>query len=48
MITHNNDVVFEVANRIVVLWVGRRVATFDQRTTTPQEVVAAIVGLDAT
>ncbi len=42
------DVVFEVADRIVVLRVGRRAATFDQCTTTPQEVVAAIVGLDAT
>jgi hypothetical protein len=29
----------------VVLRVGRRVATFEQRTTTPQEVVGAIVGL---
>jgi D-xylose transport system ATP-binding protein len=48
VITHNIDVVFEVADRIVVLRVGRRAATFDQCTTTPQEVVAAIVGLDAT
>ena len=46
VITHNIDVVFEVADRIVVLRVGRRVATFEQRTTTPQEVVGAIVGLD--
>jgi hypothetical protein len=36
-------VVFEVADRIVVLRVGRRVATFEQRETTPQEVVGAIV-----
>jgi D-xylose transport system ATP-binding protein len=47
VITHNIEVVFEVADRIVVLRVGRRVATFDQRTTTPQQVVAAIVGIDA-
>jgi D-xylose transport system ATP-binding protein len=47
VITHNIDVVFEVADRIVVLRIGRRVATFEQRATTPQEVVAAIVGLDA-
>jgi D-xylose transport system ATP-binding protein len=46
VITHNIDVVFEVADRIVVLRVGRRVATFDQRETTPQQVVAAIVGVD--
>jgi D-xylose transport system ATP-binding protein len=45
VITHNIDVVFEVADRIVVLYMGRRSATFDQRTTTPHEVVAAIVGL---
>ena len=48
VITHNIDVVFEVADRIVVLRIGRRVATFEQRATTPQEVVSAIVGLDAT
>jgi D-xylose transport system ATP-binding protein len=47
VITHNIDVVFEVADRIVVLRIGRRVATFEQRATTPQEVVSAIVGLDA-
>jgi D-xylose transport system ATP-binding protein len=46
VITHNIDVVFEVSDRIVVLRVGRRVATFEQRETTPQEVVGAIVGLD--
>jgi D-xylose transport system ATP-binding protein len=48
VITHNIDVVFEVADRIVVLYMGRRSATFDQRTTTPREVVAAIVGLEET
>ena len=47
VITHNIDVVFEVADRIVVLYMGRRSATFDQRTTTPRDVVSAIVGLDA-
>ena len=46
VITHNIDVVFEVADRIVVLRVGRRVATFEQCETTPQQVVAAIVGVD--
>ena len=48
VITHNIDVVFEVADRIVVLYMGRRTATFDQRTTTPREVVSAIVGLEET
>jgi D-xylose transport system ATP-binding protein len=47
VITHNIDVVFEVADRIVVLRLGRRVATFRQSETTPQEVVSAIVGAQA-
>jgi D-xylose transport system ATP-binding protein len=45
VISHNIDVVFEVADRIVVLYVGRRVATFDRRSTTRDEVVSAILGL---
>jgi D-xylose transport system ATP-binding protein len=44
VITHNIEEVFEVSDRIVVLRLGRRVATFDHAETTPQEVVAAIVG----
>jgi D-xylose transport system ATP-binding protein len=46
VITHNIDVVFDVSDRIVVLYMGRRTATFDQRATTPREVVSAIVGLE--
>jgi D-xylose transport system ATP-binding protein len=46
VITHNLHTVFEVADRIVVLRLGRRVATFEQRETTPEEVVAAIVGAE--
>ena len=46
VITHNIDVVFDVADRIVVLYMGRRTATFDQRATNPREVVSAIVGLE--
>jgi D-xylose transport system ATP-binding protein len=45
VISHNIDVVFEVADRIVVLYLGRHMATFAQATTTRQEVVGAIVGL---
>jgi len=45
VISHNIDVVFEVADRIVVLYVGRRVATFERAATTRDEVVGAIVGL---
>ena len=45
VISHNIDVVFEVADRIVVLYVGRRVATFERRRTTREQVIGAIVGL---
>jgi D-xylose transport system ATP-binding protein len=45
VISHNIDVVFEVADRIVVLYVGRVVATFERASTTRDEVVSAIVGV---
>jgi D-xylose transport system ATP-binding protein len=44
VISHNLHEVFSVANRIIVLRLGRRVATFDQQSTTPDDVVAAITG----
>jgi D-xylose transport system ATP-binding protein len=44
VITHNLHVVFEVADRIIVLRLGRRVADFKQEETTPEEVVATILG----
>ena len=44
VITHNLHELFEIADRIIVLRLGRRVATFDQKATTPEEVVAAITG----
>jgi len=44
VITHNLHEVFEVADRIVVLRLGRRVATFAHADTTPEDVVAAITG----
>ena len=44
MITHNLHEVFELADRIIVLRLGRRVATFRHDETTPEEVVAAIMG----
>jgi len=37
--------VFEVADRIIVLRLGRRVASFRHDETTPEEVVAAITGV---
>jgi D-xylose transport system ATP-binding protein len=45
VISHNIDVVFEVADRIVVLYIGRHMATFEQAETTREEVIGAIVGL---
>jgi D-xylose transport system ATP-binding protein len=47
VITHNIQEVFEVADRIIVLRLGRRVATLQHAETTPEEVVAAITGARA-
>jgi D-xylose transport system ATP-binding protein len=47
VISHNLNDIFEVADRIVVLYLGRRVATFDRKTSTPEQVVAAITGARA-
>jgi len=47
VISHNLADVFQVADRIVVLLLGRRVATFKADETTPEEVVAAITGASA-
>ncbi len=44
VISHNLADVFEVADRIIVLRLGQRVATFDRETSTPDQVVAAITG----
>lgn len=44
LISHNLNDVFEVADRIVVLRLGRNAAAFRRRETTPEEVVAAITG----
>src|SRR5437660_108736 len=38
--------VFEVVDRVIVLRLGRRVATFDVKTTTPERVVSAITGAE--
>ena len=46
VISHNLADVFEVADRVVVLRLGRRVATFDVKTTTSERVVAAITGAE--
>jgi D-xylose transport system ATP-binding protein len=46
LISHNILDVFEVADRVIVLRLGRRVATFKRTETTQDEVVAAITGAD--
>ena len=47
VISHNLEDVFEVSDRIVVLRLGRRVASFVTRDASRQDVVAAITGADA-
>jgi len=47
IISHNLHDVFAVADRLIVLRLGRRVATFSGEGTTPEDVVAAITGARA-
>jgi D-xylose transport system ATP-binding protein len=47
MISHNLEDVFKVADRIVVLRLGKREASFEAEKTTREEVVAAITGASA-
>jgi D-xylose transport system ATP-binding protein len=47
IISHNLNDIFEMADRIVVLYLGRRTATFDRATSTPEQVVGAITGASA-
>jgi D-xylose transport system ATP-binding protein len=46
VISHNLEDVFAVADRIIVLRLGERVATFDGKKATPEQVVASITGAD--
>jgi D-xylose transport system ATP-binding protein len=46
VISHNLADVFDVSDRIVVLRLGRRVATFDTHVTHPDQVVSAITGAE--
>jgi D-xylose transport system ATP-binding protein len=46
VISHNLADVFEVCDRIIVLRLGRRVATFDVRNVNREQVVAAITGAE--
>ena len=43
-ISHNISDIFDVADRVIVLRLGRRVATFNTSEATPEEVVGAITG----
>jgi D-xylose transport system ATP-binding protein len=47
VISHNLADVFEVADTIVVLRLGRQIAVLDAKQTNSEEVVAAITGLRA-
>jgi D-xylose transport system ATP-binding protein len=44
VISHNLQDIFEMADRIIVLRLGQRVATFDRASSTPDQVVGAITG----
>ncbi len=46
VISHNLADVFEVVDRVIVLRLGKRVATFDVKSTTPERVVSAITGAE--
>ncbi len=46
VISHNLADVFEVVDRVIVLRLGRRVGTFDVKTTTPEQIVASITGAE--
>jgi D-xylose transport system ATP-binding protein len=48
VISHNLADVFEVADRVIVLRLGRRVATFDVRNVNREQVVSAITGAEFT
>jgi D-xylose transport system ATP-binding protein len=46
VISHNLADVFEVADRVIVLRLGKRVGTFEIKSTTPERIVAAITGAE--
>jgi D-xylose transport system ATP-binding protein len=45
VISHNLAEVFDITDRVIVLRLGRRTATFDTKTASPEQVVAAITGV---
>lgn len=46
VISHNLADVFEVVDRVIVMRLGRRVASFDIKSTTTEQIVAAITGAE--
>jgi D-xylose transport system ATP-binding protein len=46
VISHNLADVFEVVDRVVVMRLGRRVATFDIKSTSQEQIVGAITGAE--
>src|SRR6266567_2675623 len=46
VISHNLADVFEVVDRVVVMRLGRKAASFDITATTPEQVIAAITGAE--
>jgi D-xylose transport system ATP-binding protein len=46
VISHNLADVFEVVDRVAVLRLGRRVGSFDIKSTTPEKIIAAITGAE--
>ncbi len=46
VISHNLADIFEVVDRVIVMRLGRRIATFDIHNTTPEQVVGAITGAE--
>ncbi len=46
VISHNLADVFDVTDRIIVMRLGKRVATFDKSTTNAEQVVGAITGAE--
>jgi D-xylose transport system ATP-binding protein len=45
VISHNLVEVFDITDRVIVLRLGRRTATFETKTSSPEQVVAAITGV---
>lgn len=46
VISHNLADVFEVVDRVTVLRLGKKVGTFEVKSTTAEQVVAAITGAE--